>query len=95
MSLHQDAPLGAALTSDDSLVSPDIPGDAISINITIDRPGLVVPIMPVDSQWATPADWVRHRPRISTLYREESRPLKEVMAIMERDYHFQATPKMY
>jgi hypothetical protein len=33
-------------------------------------------------------DWARHQSTITRLYIEEKRTLKEVMAIMERDYHF-------
>jgi Clr5 domain len=36
-------------------------------------------------------DWEPFRARIRQLYLEEDRPLKDVMAIMERDYGFKAT----
>ncbi|KAF6844030.1 hypothetical protein CMUS01_01529 [Colletotrichum musicola] len=39
--------------------------------------------------------WETKRPIITRLYQEEKRSLKEVMEIMERDYHFVATVKMY
>ncbi|KAL0932943.1 uncharacterized protein CTRU02_211906 [Colletotrichum truncatum] len=39
--------------------------------------------------------WETKRPTITRLYQEEKRSLKEVMEIMERDYHFVATVKMY
>ncbi|KAK8044618.1 hypothetical protein PG993_004642 [Apiospora rasikravindrae] len=46
-------------------------------------------------QWASQADWDRHRPLISHLYIEEGKPLKEVMDILEKDHGFKATAKMY
>ncbi|KAK7943654.1 uncharacterized protein PG986_012767 [Apiospora aurea] len=46
-------------------------------------------------QWASQADWDRHRPLISHLYIEEGKPLKEVIDILERDHGFKATAKMY
>lgn len=39
--------------------------------------------------------WEAKRPIITRLYQEERRSLKEVMDIMERDYQFIATVKMY
>ncbi|TDZ54639.1 hypothetical protein CTRI78_v006198 [Colletotrichum trifolii] len=39
--------------------------------------------------------WETKRPIITRLYQEEKKSLKEVMEIMERDYHFVATVKMY
>lgn len=39
--------------------------------------------------------WETKRPIITRLYQEEKKSLKEVMEIMERDYHFTATVKMY
>lgn len=35
--------------------------------------------------------WETKRPIITRLYQEEKKSLKEVMEIMERDYHFTAT----
>lgn len=35
--------------------------------------------------------WEKKRPIITRLYQEERKSLKEVMEIMERDYHFVAT----
>lgn len=34
------------------------------------------------------SEWARHMPTIKRLYIDEDRPLKEVMAIMSRDYGF-------
>ncbi|KAJ0298536.1 hypothetical protein COL5a_011999 [Colletotrichum fioriniae] len=39
--------------------------------------------------------WEAKRPIITRLYQEEKKSLKEVMEIMQRDYHFAATVKMY
>ncbi|KAF9870765.1 hypothetical protein CkaCkLH20_11664 [Colletotrichum karsti] len=39
--------------------------------------------------------WETKRPIITRLYQEEKKSLKEVMEIMEREYHFTATVKMY
>ncbi|KAM0327681.1 hypothetical protein ACHAQA_005975 [Verticillium albo-atrum] len=39
--------------------------------------------------------WETKRPLITRLYQEEKKSLREVMEIMERDYHFVATVKMY
>lgn len=36
-------------------------------------------------------EWEAKRPIITRLYQEEKRSLKEMMAIMERDYQFTAT----
>jgi hypothetical protein len=42
--------------------------------------------------WSTSKeDWEPFRARIRQLYLEEDRPLKDVMAIMERDHGFKAT----
>ena len=46
-------------------------------------------------QWASQADWDRHRPLIAQLYIEQGKPLKEVVDILERDHGFKATAKMY
>lgn len=46
-------------------------------------------------RWASHADWDRHRPIITQLYIEEGKPLKEVIDILENDYSFKATAKMY
>lgn len=35
--------------------------------------------------------WETKRPIITRLYQEEKKSLKEVMEIMQRDYHFAAT----
>jgi Clr5 domain len=44
------------------------------------------------TKWHTSdQDWEPHRARIKQLYLEEDRPLKEVMAIMQRDHGFKAT----
>ena len=39
----------------------------------------------------TAEDWTRHRPLIKRLYVDEDRTLKDVMAIMARDYGHKAT----
>ncbi|KAM0283291.1 hypothetical protein ACHAQH_002587 [Verticillium albo-atrum] len=39
--------------------------------------------------------WETKRPLITRLYQEEKKSLREVMEIMEKDYHFVATVKMY
>lgn len=41
--------------------------------------------------WATKDDWARHRKTIKQLYVDEEKPLKEVKAMMERDFGFYAT----
>ncbi|KIN03326.1 hypothetical protein OIDMADRAFT_51293 [Oidiodendron maius Zn] len=43
----------------------------------------------------TRAEWNRCRPMIKRLYADEKKTLKEVMAVMERDYGLRATAKMY
>ncbi|KAI0458436.1 Clr5 domain-containing protein [Xylaria acuta] len=45
--------------------------------------------------WATPEDWDAHQETIRRLYLDEKRPLKDVVVIMENDYGFRATAKMY
>ncbi|KND91770.1 hypothetical protein TOPH_03443 [Tolypocladium ophioglossoides CBS 100239] len=48
------------------------------------------------SREQVPAEaWEQFKSTIRTLYLEERRPLKEVMAVMADKYNFQATPKMY
>ncbi|RDA90599.1 hypothetical protein CP533_6926 [Ophiocordyceps camponoti-saundersi (nom. inval.)] len=48
------------------------------------------------SREQVPAEaWEQFKSTIRTLYLDERRPLKEVMAIMAEKYNFQATPKMY
>jgi len=44
-----------------------------------------------DPRLAVPADWLRFKGVIRTLYIEKNLPLKEVQAIMERDHSFKAT----
>ncbi|EGX88015.1 hypothetical protein CCM_09151 [Cordyceps militaris CM01] len=39
--------------------------------------------------------WEHQKPTIRSLYLDDRKPLKEVMAIMAEKYNFQATPKMY
>ncbi|KAM3517981.1 hypothetical protein NHJ13051_008532 [Beauveria bassiana] len=39
--------------------------------------------------------WEQHKSTIRSLYLDDRKPLKEVMAIMAEKYSFQATPKMY
>ncbi|KAG8163009.1 hypothetical protein KVR01_007487 [Diaporthe batatas] len=39
--------------------------------------------------------WEQHKPMIRKLYIDEKRPLREVVEIMEKDFGFTATPKMY
>lgn len=41
--------------------------------------------------WAKAEDWERVKPLIKCMYKDESRTLKEVMAIMEKEHHFFAT----
>jgi hypothetical protein len=41
--------------------------------------------------WATNDDWEWHRPEITSLYRDDNKTLKEVMAHMENRYQFRAT----
>ncbi|KAI1434806.1 Clr5 domain-containing protein [Xylaria sp. CBS 124048] len=45
--------------------------------------------------WATPEDWDAHQETIRRLYLDEKRPLKDVVVIMETEYGFRATAKMY
>jgi hypothetical protein len=42
-------------------------------------------------QYATAADWARHRGAITRLYQNERKTLKELMAIMQSEYGFVAT----
>ncbi|KAK3317766.1 hypothetical protein B0T19DRAFT_446709 [Cercophora scortea] len=46
-------------------------------------------------KWAKPLDWVVAKPTIKQLYIDEKKTLKQVMAIMEIQHNFYATPKMY
>lgn len=46
-------------------------------------------------QWATNQDWEKHRPEITSLYRDENKTLKEVMAFMEEQYQFRATSVLF
>jgi hypothetical protein len=44
------------------------------------------------TKWRTSEeDWEHHRARIRQLYLDEDRPLKEVIAIMQREHGFKAT----
>ncbi|KIW74284.1 hypothetical protein Z517_12224 [Fonsecaea pedrosoi CBS 271.37] len=43
----------------------------------------------------TPQEWLAHRAIITHLYRDRELPLKEVQRIMEREYRFKATKRMY
>ncbi|KAI1874272.1 uncharacterized protein JN550_002851 [Neoarthrinium moseri] len=45
--------------------------------------------------YATSHDWAQNRARITQLYQDESRPLREVMDIMANKYNFNATERMY
>ncbi|KAI5918923.1 Clr5 domain-containing protein [Camillea tinctor] len=45
--------------------------------------------------FALAGDWARYRSTITELYLEENKPLKEVKQIMEEQYFFFATDKMY
>ncbi|TEA17340.1 hypothetical protein C8034_v000448 [Colletotrichum sidae] len=45
--------------------------------------------------YATEELWGRMRATITRLYQDEGRPLKEVKKIMERDYRFYATQRMF
>lgn len=42
-------------------------------------------------RWARAEDWERVKPILKELYKEEGRPLKEVMHIMETEHQFFAT----
>lgn len=46
-------------------------------------------------RWAESGDWEPVRPLITRMYKVEGRSLKEVMSVMEAQYQFLATPKMY
>ncbi|KAG7005183.1 hypothetical protein G7Y79_00021g050500 [Physcia stellaris] len=45
------------------------------------------------TEWASRADWIQHKKAISQLYAQNTLP--EVMKIMESQYNFKATAKMY
>ncbi|KAI0476147.1 Clr5 domain-containing protein [Xylariaceae sp. FL0804] len=45
--------------------------------------------------WASPEDWDYYQETIRRLYLDEKRPLKDVVVIMETEYGFRATAKMY
>ncbi|KAL9074805.1 MAG: hypothetical protein Q9157_004237 [Trypethelium eluteriae] len=45
--------------------------------------------------WANPGDWHGHKQTIKRLWIDEDRPLKDVMAVMEKDYGLKGTAKMY
>ncbi|KAJ9614627.1 hypothetical protein H2200_002764 [Cladophialophora chaetospira] len=44
---------------------------------------------------STPQEWNVHRELITRLYRDQELPLKEVQRIMQTDYHFKATKRMF
>ncbi|KAH6657901.1 Clr5 domain-containing protein [Truncatella angustata] len=46
-------------------------------------------------QWANVRDWNLHKEIIRELYWEDDKPLREVMQMMEKNYNFHATAKMY
>ncbi|KAH8645447.1 Clr5 domain-containing protein [Xylariales sp. PMI_506] len=46
-------------------------------------------------RYASSSDWARHRPLITQLYRDERRTLGEVSRILETEYGFYATVRMY
>ncbi|KAK3689536.1 hypothetical protein B0T22DRAFT_375373 [Podospora appendiculata] len=46
-------------------------------------------------KWAKPLDWVAVKSTIRQLYIDEKKTLKQLMAIMEIQHNFHATPKMY
>ncbi|OIW23814.1 hypothetical protein CONLIGDRAFT_110518 [Coniochaeta ligniaria NRRL 30616] len=50
---------------------------------------------PARKQWAKPEDWERVKPLIKELYKDELKPLKDVVATMETEHHFFATQRMY
>ncbi|KAB5549493.1 Clr5 domain-containing protein [Coniochaeta sp. 2T2.1] len=50
---------------------------------------------PTRKQWATAEDWERLKPLIKKLYKDELKPLKEVIAILEKEHNFHATARMY
>ena len=58
------------------------------------------PVLPSDEEVSVkqgpgPEVWENHRPTIKRLYFDEDKTLKAVMGIMEREYGFKATVKMY
>jgi hypothetical protein len=60
--------------------------------ITFPSPANAATMSMSSTKWPTSEeDWEPHRARIRKLYLEEDRPLKEVMAIMEREHDFKAT----
>ncbi|KAF3014727.1 hypothetical protein E8E14_008227 [Neopestalotiopsis sp. 37M] len=46
-------------------------------------------------QWATVEDWELHKEKITTLYWDQDKTLKEVSEIMEKEHNLHATQKMY
>ncbi|RYP22984.1 hypothetical protein DL767_008942 [Monosporascus sp. MG133] len=45
--------------------------------------------------WATAEGWEQHRQTITDLYFYQNKKLRELKVIMEQEYHFFATDKMY
>ncbi|EMR62223.1 hypothetical protein MGN70_011449 [Eutypa lata] len=45
--------------------------------------------------WATAEGWERYRETITDLYFYQNKKLRELKVIMEQEYHFFATDKMY
>ena len=52
---------------------------------------MLMALPPTRKQWAKPEDWERVKPIIKELYKDELKPLKEVMAVLEKEHHFFAT----
>lgn len=42
-------------------------------------------------QWATPEEWDLHREKISRIYWDENKTLKELAEIMRKEHGFNAT----
>ncbi|CAJ2501097.1 Uu.00g039500.m01.CDS01 [Anthostomella pinea] len=49
----------------------------------------------VCKKWASPDDWARYRGTITALYLDRAKTLRDVKRIMELEYFFYATEKMY
>ncbi|KHO00558.1 uncharacterized protein MAM_01336 [Metarhizium album ARSEF 1941] len=85
--MHLVSPTPASLSTSTTLLPQDPKPGSISLRSQAGaRP----------SREQVPAEaWEQFQGTIRSLYLEERKPLKEVMAIMAEKYNFQATPKMY
>lgn len=54
-----------------------------------------VSVLAASKTYANEKDWNRMQPIITKLYRDENKSLRQVREIMESQYHFYATTKMY